>query len=888
MQLSPRARRAYRLATGALWLIGQVVPAGRRDEWLREWSAELWHFLAGATDDDIPVFVVTRRLAGALPHAIWLRKHERRADMLRQDLRFALRTMKRRPGFALLVAGTLAVGLGACTAMFTIVRSVLLRPLPYEQPEQLVFMYGSFSRFQSAAISAPDFLDYREHNRVFESFAGRTIGGSAVLTGDGDAERVSAVGITSNFFATLGVAPLHGRAFLPEEEIGEGHDVVILSYGLWQRRFAGDASIIGEVTHVDGRASRVVGVMPALLDRTLNMDFTSASAGPALWRPIGFQTPGMTVRRFHGMRAIGRLRPGISVQQAQAEMDVIARQLEEVYPENATWKLRLVPYHEQVVGTVGRALVVLLGAVGLVLLIACGNVASLLLARASTRETEMAVRTSLGASRLRLVRQLLTESVLLAAAGGILGTALAVLLVRGVRLTAQGILPRLAEVSIDIPVLLVATALALATGLLFGLAPALHAGRTNLIATLTAARTSGSRSGLRVRDALVVVQVALSLVLLSGAGLLVRSLWQLNSVDGGFDREDVFTAVITLPEGRYSTRELQNRFWSNLVDALRAVPGVASASATSMLPLAGGGDTYYEIEDAPPVSDAERRGAQVNIVADQYFGTMHIPIVAGRSFDKTDQPAGPGAVIINRGMAERIFPGEPAIGRRLIVDFGQPFPAEIVGVAGDVKAFGLDNDSPDIMYFAHVQAGGFGRLFFNLVARTEPDPLALVPAIRAALRAIDADIPLAEPRSMEDVVNNSMAGSRFAARLFTAFAVLALMLAVVGLYGVLAYAVARRTRELGIRLALGAARARLFAMVVKRGMSIVGAGLTLGLAGAFAATRLIQSMLFQTGTTEPGVFLGVTATLLGAGFAACVIPAGRAMKVEPGRELRNE
>jgi predicted permease len=457
-----------------------------------------------------------------------------------------------------------------------------------------------------------------------------------------------------------------------------------------------------------------------------------------------------------------------------------------------------------------------------------------------------------------------------------------------VRLTAQGILPRLAEVSIDIPVLLVATALALATGLLFGLAPALHAGRTNLIPTLTSARTSGSRSGLRVRDALVVVQVALSLVLLSGAGLLVRSLWQLNSVDAGFDREDVFTAVITLPEGRYSTHEQQNRFWSNLVDALRAVPGVEAASATSMLPLAGGGDTYYEIEGAPPVSDAERRGAQVNIVADQYFETMHIPIVAGRSFDKTDQPAGPGAVIINRGMAERIFPGEPAIGRRLIVDFGQPFPAEIVGVAGDVKAFGLDNDSPDIMYFAHVQAGGFGRLFFNLVARTEPDPLALVPAIRAALRAIDADIPLADPRSMEDVVNNSMAGSRFAASLFTAFAMLALMLAVVGLYGVLAYAVARRTRELGIRLALGAERARLFAMVVKRGMSIVGAGLTLGLAGAFAATRLIQSMLFQTGTTEPGVFLGVTATLLGAGFAACVIPAGRAMKVEPGRALRNE
>lgn len=630
-RLSARAALLFRVSDAFVALAARIVPPDRRDDWRNEWSGELWHFLAARDVDSRGdaravaglALSLAWRAGGALPHALWIRRTEWRLEMIAQDLSFAVRSALRRPAFALLVVATLGLGIGVNSAMFTIVNSVLIQPLPYPQAEQLVFMYGSFSRFDRAAISPPDFLDYRATSGVFSSFAAQRLAGDAVITGDGEPEQVSATDVTANYFSTLGVAPLRGRAFSPAEEEGGGQSVVILSYGLWQRRFGGEPAIIGKRVTVGGRTRQIVGVMPPVLDRTLDVQ---------LWTPLEFHTPPTSARRFHFLRAIGRLQPGVSIARAQAAMDVVAKQLEAAYPDNKTRKLRLLPYRDVVVGDVGRALLVLLAAVGVVLLIACGNVASLLLARASARQGEIAIRTALGASRTRLVRQPLTESLVLAACGGVAGLALAELLVRALRVVGAGILPRLAEVGIDTTVLLFTLGLSLFTGLVFGVAPALHAVRDNLAASFASlGRGSSPRTTVRARDALVVAQVALSLMLLVGAGLLLRSLWKLEHVPPGFDPSKVLTGQLSLPVQKYADDGARQRFWQELSDRMRALPGVRSASMTTMLPLRGGGDTYYWIDGQQPASGADRRTALINIAGDDYFETMRIPIVRGSS-----------------------------------------------------------------------------------------------------------------------------------------------------------------------------------------------------------------------------------------------------------------
>jgi putative ABC transport system permease protein len=798
--------------------------------------------------------------------------------MLRHDMTFALRNMIRRPAFALLVTATLGVGIGVNTAMFTVVNSVLIQPLPYKHAERLVYMYGSFSKYDRASISPPDFLDYRAANTVFESFAAQRYPGSAAITGSGGAERVSATDVTANYFTTLGVAPLRGRAFATAEEEGAA-SVAIISYGLWQRRFGGDASILDKALTIDGRPHRIIGVMPPILDRTLSVD---------VWRPLQLHGPAMAIRRFHFLRAIGRLKPGVTVQQAQASMDVVAKRLEATYPENATWHLNLLPYREVIVGNIGRALMFLLVAVGLVLLIACGNVASLLLARATTRQAEIAIRTALGASRKRLVQQLVTESLMLAIAGGAAGFVLATWLVHTLRAVGTGILPRLAEVSIDGTVLGFTMALSLVTGLLFGVAPALHAARDDLARSLASiGRTSGSRATVRARDLLVIAQVALSLVLLAGAGLLVRSLWNLQHVSPGFDARHVLASEIFLPEERYADRAAQQQFWERLVADTRALPGVQSASLTSMLPLRGGGDTRFWIEGQDRTPE-RAQAAQINVVADDYFSTMRIPIVRGRALGREDR-TGPNTLLISETMAQRIFPGTDPIGRRLVVDFGKnPFIGDIVGVVGNVSAFGVDATPPDVFYFSIHQSGGFGRGFMNLVVRTEGDPSAAASPIRAALAAIDKDIPLAGLRTMEEIVADSMSRQRFTTRLLIGFAFAAALLAVVGLYGVLAFVVGQRTRELGVRIALGASRRRVFVLVVARGMKIVSAGIALGLIGALLTTRLVTNLLFEVKANDPIVLASVTGALALAALLACVLPARQATRVDPISALRSE
>jgi predicted permease len=882
--LSPHARAVYERCLALVRVAGVLVPDRRRDDWTREWAGELWDRAAlldrSSAIDPRGARRLLVRTVGAFPHALWMLTDELRLDPMLQDLKYAVRGIAKRPAFAALVVATLALGIGANTAMFSIVHAVLLKPLPYERPDELVYMYGAFKLGNQASVSPPDYLDYRDRNSVFSSLAARTIYGTVVLTGSGEPERVRASIATANFFSTLGIEPYRGRVFSPEEESGF-NDVAIISYGLWQRRYAGDARIIGRSIPIDGRPRTVIGIMPPTLDRTMDIQ---------VWQPIPFNTSETNVRRFHFLRLVGRLKPGVTIAQAQRHMDDIARTLAAQYPENESWHLNLVSYRDVVIGGAGPVLFVLLGAVGLVLLIACGNVANLLLARASARSGEMAVRTALGAGRGRLVRQLLTESMLLGVAAGLAGLLLGHYLLVGVRAVGAGMLPRLAEVEIDGVVLAFTFAISLITSLVFGAVPALHAARADLAAVMKSlGRTSASRAGVSARDALVVAQVALSFVLLIGAGLLVRSLWQLQQVETGFDPSRLLTAQLSLPDSRYTDRAAIQAFWDRFLDQVRAIPGVESAGATTLLPLRGGGDTYFYIEGQPPASDAQKMNATVSVVTDDYFRAMRIPLVSGRVFAASDRGAGSGVTVISDALAKRLFPVASAIGRRLVVDFGKPFTAEIIGVVADVRIYGQANDAPDIMYFTSRQPNaGFGATVMNLAARVRGDPESIAPQVRAALRSMDADVPLSAVQTMASILSDSVSGPRLRTQLLVGFASVALVLAVVGLYGMLAYSVTRRSREMGIRMALGARPAAVFRLVVRQGMVLVIVGVVLGVGGALAATRLLRSQLFAVAPTDPAVFAFVAVALVAAGLAACVVPARRATKADPMAALRVE
>jgi putative ABC transport system permease protein len=878
------ARATYTRATAVVRFASAIVPASARGDWLREWDGELAYRIdtldrLGHLDRRAATAILVRTL-GTFPHALWTLRQEMRFEPMLQDIRYALKTSLRRPVFTLLVVLTLGVGIGANSAMFSIVNSVLLQPLPYERAEELVYVYGAFRGGNQASISPPDFLDYRERQTVFSSFAARTIFGSAVISGGDRPERVPRSIATANFLATLGIQPILGRTFRPDEEHGN-HDVVIISSGLWQQRFGQSPDVLGTSITIDGRPRTIVGVLPPLMDRMMTTQ---------VWLPVPFGTDETSVRRFHFLRGLGRLAPGVSVEQAQREMDVIARQLELTYPENESWRLRLVPWREVIVGDVGRTLIMLLGAVGLVLLIACGNVASLLLARATARGGEMAIRTAIGASRPRLVRQLLTESLVLGLTAGLVGVGLAFYLVESLRVEAAGIMPRLSELAIDRDALLFTLVLSLATSLVFGLAPAIQAARSSVTAGLTSfGKGSGSRISIRARDGLVVAQVAVSFVMLIVAGLLIRSLWQLQRVDPGFDPRGVFTADVALPTGRYQARADADRFWSALTERVRGIPGVQSAAGTSLLPLRGGGDTYFYVEGRPPATDAEKLNATVAVVTDDYFETMGIAVTRGRTLTSTDRADSPGVLLINEGLARRLFPGGDAVGQRLVVDFGKPFRAEIVGVTSDVRVYGQVNEVPDQMYFSiHQPGAGFSATQLRLVARVHGDPTAIAPQVRAALRDLEPDVPLASVESMDEILSGSIRNVRFRAGLLASFAATAFLLAVIGLYGVLAFSVSRRSREIGIRMALGARSSEVFGLVVRQGLRLVAVGIALGVAGSFAATQVIAGMLFDVARTDLAVFGAVTMALLGSGVAACVLPARRATKVEAMEALRNE
>jgi putative ABC transport system permease protein len=803
---------------------------------------------------------------------------------LAQDLRYALRMLAKRPGYTAVAALTLALGIGANTAIFSVVNAVLLRPLPFAAPERLVYAEGADLRDGSkgGSISAPDFLDYREQNHVFERLAA-FMPQSFTVTGDGSAsERIESARVSHGFFETLGVAPLGGgRAFLAEEEQGGRNAVAVLSHGLWQRRYGSDPKIVGKSISLDGEAVTIVGVMPAGFDYP---------RGAQLWSPIAFKSQHTSQRRAHFLRAVGRLKPGVTLSQAQEEINAVGRRLEQQYPDsNTNYGMGLTPLTEWMVGEMRSTLLILLVAVGFVLLIACANVANLSLARGASRSREVAIRSALGASRGRVVRQLLTESVVMALAGGAAGLLLAMWGVDLLVSLSPENLPRVKEVTTDWRVLGFTLLVSVVTGILFGLFPALATSKTNLAETLKeGGRTGASPGRQRLRGLLVVAEVALSLVLLVGAGLLVKSFLRLSSVDLGFKPTNVLSMQLSLPRAAYPNHRQRAAFYDQLVTRVESLPGVQAAGTVSELPLSGQeSDTFFNIEGKPGAAFGNtENSADIRGVSPAYFQALGVPLVRGRFFDRRDGFDAPKVVIVNESFVNRFLPGEDPLGKYLIIDFGEPFKAEIVGVVGGVRHRSLAQPAPsEEMYVSVLQAPMWGT---NLVVRAAGDPAQLTAAIRGEVQSLDKDLPVYNVKTMEQHVSESASQPRFRTLLLGLFACVALLLASIGIYGVISYSVTQRTHEIGLRVALGAQRGDVLRLVVWQGMRLALVGILVGVAGAFLVTRVMSSFLFGVSATDPLTFAGVSLLLAVVSFLACYLPARRATKVDPMVALRYE
>ena len=796
-------------------------------------------------------------------------------DGLLQDLRYGIRMLFKHRGFTIIALVTLALGIGATTAIFSVVDAVVLRPLPFRDPERVVRMWGTFSQGNQASTSPPDFLDYRAQNSTFEEFAART-SRSYNLTGDSEPERVSASLVTTNFFKAIGITPVHGRDFTAEEE-APGQRVAIISEGLWRRRLGGELPVIGKTLTLDGATYTVVGVAP---NATRLLDDSD------IWTPLSFDGDEMKVRRFHFLRAFGRLKPGISLQQARTDLDAVAIGLERQYPDsNTTWRLRLVPLRDEMLGDVRTPLYVLLGAVAFVLLIACANVANLLLARAAGRQKEIAIRSAMGARPIRLIRQLLVESLVLAAAGGGLGLFLAVwgteLLVK----LAPDTISRAGAIGVDTRVLGFTLVVSLLCGVIFGLAPALQTSRPDLNESLKeGGKGAPSMSHNRTHRFLVVTEVALAMVLLVGAGLLVQSFRNLRNVDPGFVPSNVLTMLLFLPESKYGESGKAGAFVDQVLARVAALPGVKAVGTTLHLPFRGGGDTYFKIEGRPFADPNQQVTALNPAISHDFFNAMGISLLQGRGFTEQETKGEEKkTVIINESFARTYFPGEEPLGNRLIIDMGRPATCEIIGVTQDIKQFSLLGEPIPTMYLPNINVGRS-----NLVVRASGDPLALTSAIRGAVQSIDKDQPIANVATMEEILSRSVGEPRFRTLLLGVFAALALVLAAIGIYGVMSYTVARRTHEIGIRMALGARPKDTLMLIVGQGLGLALIGVGVGFAGAFGLTQLLSSLLFGVSPTDLSTFVVIALLLTGVAAVACYIPARRATRVDPMLALRCE
>ncbi len=799
-------------------------------------------------------------------------------EKLAQDLRYGFRMLIKNPGFAAIVVITLALGMGANTAIFTILNAVLLRQLPYDSSERVAWIWGKWPGGNQASISPPDFIDYRAQCQTFEhlgAFANTAIAFN--LTEGGEPQRVDGYYITSNFFQALGVKPLIGRIFLGEEEQAGRDRVVILSYGLWQRRFGGDPGIVNRTVKINSEGYQVVGVMPA------GIDFPNSAE---LWVPLPSYREEMKLRMAHSLRPIGRLKSGNTLGQAQAEMDIIAARLEQQYPEtNSGWGVRLVSLQEQIVGGIRLPLLVLFGATAFVLLIACVNVANLLLARSTARQKEIAIRTTLGAGRLRLMGQLFTESLLLSVLGGAIGMFLAYWGIKLLVAFAPSDVPRVGEISLDSRVFIFTLLLSVLTGVVFGIVPALQASKPDLNNSLKEGGRGSSEGGYRkqIHNLLVGVEIALALMLLISSGLMIRSILKLQEVNPGFNAKNVLTMQIALPISKYSAPEQIAGFYQQSLERIGNLPGVESAGMISELPLSGVGQDIYFTVEGRPVDDPNRRPvANYRTIAHEYFRAMEIPLLRGRYFTKQEE-LGAAVVIINDAIAKAYFPDGDTLGKHLVIDVGEPLKAEIVGIVGNVRHFSLEAEPYHDMYLPLIALPKT-----NLVVRTALDPLSIVKGVQNEIRAIDRDQPVANIRPMEVVVVNSFGDQRFRAMLLTIFAGIALLLAIVGVYGIMSYSVSQRKHEIGIRLALGAQPIDVIKLVVGHGFVLIISGLGAGLVGAVVLTRLFSILLFKVSATDPFTFASSALLLAVVGLSACFVPALRATKVDPMITLRQE
>jgi putative ABC transport system permease protein len=810
-----------------------------------------------------------------------------------QDLRYAIRQLRKSPGFTAIAVVTLALGIGANTAIFSVVNGALLRPLAFREPDRLVHVWHvppakSFPGMTTFAVSAANYLDWQRQNQVFENMAIYTYHGFT-LTGGEKPEQVDASAVSSNFFETLGVQPMLGHVFSPQEDQPGRSNVVVLSFRFWQEHFGSNVEIVGHSINIDGQSFLVAGVMPRSFRYP---DFAQ------VWTPMAWTDKERAVRGEHHYSVVARLKSGVALKQAQAAMNTISSRLEQLYPDDDRgWGAVVVPLHYDLVSDVRPALLVLLGAVAFVLLIACVNVANLALAKTLSRRKEIAIRTALGASSARVFRQILAETVLLALAGGAIGSAYAHFGVRLIMAFLGDKLPRSVDVGLDVRVLGFTAIISILTGIIAGVLPALRLTRGDVNQALKEGlgRTDSDSGGHRTRSVLVVAEVALSLVLLIGAGLMIRSFQQLRGVNPGFETHGVLTMTAAVSGARFPLPIQQISFFERVLQRVRTLPGVESAGVIDDIPLNGNGSHQpIAIEGRPVLAMSEQPEVDVRLISPGYMSAMRIPIVRGRDFGDTDIAGRPAAILISESMAQHFWPGEDPIGKRLTLTFFPDVAREVVGVVGDVKLDGLDQARPSTtLYIPLGQAsapatGGWNSFPMTLVVRSATNPTGIVSSVANAVHEVDREIPVRDILTMDELVTNSMSQQRFNMLLLGAFAGLALLLAAIGIYSVLSYSVKRRVQEIGIRLALGARIGDVLRMVVFDSMKPTLLGVAIGTVGALAMGRVLPSLIYGVKPTDPVTFLVVLFLLVATALFASIIPAYRATRVDPMAALRYE
>jgi len=798
-------------------------------------------------------------------------------EPLWQDLRYAARTLLKRPLFTLLVVVTLALGIGANTAIFSVVNAVVLKPLPFKEPDRLVSLGETNSGWSTTLASSHAFMSWQERSTVFERMAA-TVWWDANLESGPEPQHITLISATGDYFSVMGVEPILGRNFRPEEMERGGPKSVIISYPIWQR-LGSSRDLIGQPLRMGGDSFTVVGVMPPVDGAGLSIGWGD------VWAPsrMDFQAVKTKPSGWRGFRVMARIKPGVAIPQARAEMELIERQLAQELPNiYAGYGVMLRPLHDFIVGDVRQVLLVLLGAVGFVLLIACANVVNLLLARAASREKEIAIRLALGATRRQLIRQLLAESLLLSLLGAAIGLGLAWLGLRSLIAFDPANIPRIEQTAIDGRVLGFTLALSVITSVLFGLAPALGATKVNLDRTLKEGGRGASGARHRQRDLLVIAETAFALLLLIGSGLTLKSLWKLTQVDAGMKTEQVLTLDLTLPSSRYREPQQRVAFFRQLLGRLEALPGVAAAGANRYFPLRDRQYSQHVFVEERPVPEGQEPVVHYGGITSGYFRALGIPLLKGRDFTEQEMWETSGVVIINESLAERLFPNENPLGKRL--KHGSQWQT-IIGIVGDVRQRRLNEEAYPQLYVTYAD---FKHTTMTLALRTTTDPAALIPAVRREVQTLDPALPVFNVMALDSFIGRTISGWRLSALLLGLFASLALLLAAVGIYGVLSYSTEQRTREIGLRMALGAQRSDVLRLIVGQGLKVVAAGVVIGLVAALALSRVMKSLLFGVTATDPLTFAGVALLLVVVALIACFIPARRAAKTDPMVTLRQE